>query len=121
MQRKRIALLSIAATAVATGVLLAGAQFSRGMALAAEVAVWVALVFVYIWYKEDVAQRRVRTSTEFNGFIISMSLVAMPVYFIRSRGVVRGIGAAVLFYLGMILWMVVEACAAGVALAASVG
>jgi len=102
-------------------VLLAGAQFNRGFALAAEIPVLVAWVFVYIWYKEDVAQRSVRTSTEFNGLIISFSYVALPIYFIRTRGFVRGTGAAVVFYLSMILWLILEACTAGIALAASAG
>ena len=121
MQKKRIAVLSIAATALVTGALLAGAQFSRGLALAAEVPVLVAWVLIYIWYKEDVAQRSIRTSTEFNGLVISFSFVALPIYFIRSRGLVRGAIAAAIFYLGMLSWVILEACTAGFALAATAG
>jgi hypothetical protein len=121
MQRKRVALLAIAATAIAAGALLATAQMSRGLSLVAEIPVLIAWVLIYIWYKEDVAQRSVRTSTEFNGLVIAMSVVALPIYFVRSRGFVRGAVAAVLFYLGMLGWVILEACTAAVALAASAG
>jgi hypothetical protein len=109
MQKKTIALLAIAATAIATGALSGVAEATQSIAFAAQALTLAAGALTYIWYKEDVLQRRVRTSTEFNGLVISVSVLALPIYFLRSRGLFRGLVATALFYLSMIGWVVLAA------------
>jgi hypothetical protein len=118
-QRKKLALLSIAATAVISGMLLPVGPTSRAMVLLAEVPAFVAWTLLYIWYKADVAQRSVATSTTFNGLVIALSWLALPGYFLRSRGLLGGVLSTVLFYSGVVLWALLAAITAWVRNAAS--
>jgi hypothetical protein len=43
--------------------------------------------------------------------VITFSFIAMPVYFIRSRGALRGSVAAFLFYAAVIGWSLLAAIA----------
>jgi len=104
MQRKTIALLAIAATAVSIGALSGLLEATLATAFTAEALSLLAGALIYVWYKEDVLQRRVRTSTEFNGLVILLAPVSLPIYFLRSRGLGRGLLATALFFLSMVGW-----------------
>ena len=91
------------------------------MGLVSQAVSCVAWVLTYLWYKEDVLQGRVRTSTEFNGLVIFFTLVALPIYLVRSRGFVRGTGAAIVFYLSLLAWILLVASAATLTLHTRVG
>lgn len=106
-------LFGLAVTALTAGVLVPAGGASRASVLLAQVPGFVAMVLLYVWYKADVAQRRVATSTLFNGLVISFSFIALPAYFIRTRGVFRGLGASVGLYAGIFCWMLIASMAAG--------
>jgi hypothetical protein len=106
-------LVGLAVTAVTAGVLVPAGATSRASALLAQLPGFVAMVLLYAWYKADVAQRGVATSTTFNGLVISFSFIALPAYFIRTRGVFRGLGASVGFYAGIFGWMFIAGGTAG--------
>jgi len=106
-----MALMLFSATAFAAGMLMPVQPVARHMALLGQAPTIVAWVLLYVWYKSDVASRGLVTSTWFNGLVISLSFIAMPVYFIRSRGAFRGIVAALLFYAAVIGWSLLAAIA----------
>ena len=118
---KNALLLSIAATALVSGMLLPIGPTSRAMALLAEAPAMVAWVLLYVWYKADVAQRKVATSTTFNGLVIAFGWLALPSYFVRSRGLLRGAVLTFLFYAGMLAWSLLAVVAASVRHAANAG
>ena len=112
MQKKKTVLRAIAATAIATGALASVAEANRLIGFTAQAFTLAAGALIYIWYKEDVLQRRMRMSTEFNGLVISFTLLALPIYLLRSRGLIRGLIATALFYLSMVGWAVLAGISA---------
>ena len=50
----------------------------------------VSLAAIYWWYWADKAQRQFRAGPLLNAGVIALALVALPIYFIRSRGWRRG-------------------------------
>ena len=94
---------------------------TRAMALMAEAPAIVAWVMVYLWYKADVSQRRLTTSTSFNGLVIALGLVALPGYFVRTRGLARGAMSTIIFYAGILGWSLVAGMIASVRHAANAG
>lgn len=105
MNKKTLVLLASAATAVATGALAEFSEFTRTAILAAQGLILITVVLVYLWFKEDVLQRQMRTGTEFNGLVILVTPLALPIYFLRSRGLGGGLVATALFYLCMAGWV----------------
>ena len=50
----------------------------------------VSLAAIYCWYHADKAQRQFRAGPLQNVGVIAMAIIALPVYFVRSRGWKRG-------------------------------
>lgn len=111
-RRKRLLLLSIAATAVAYGLLLPADPGARAMILLAEVPSLMAWALFYAWYKTDVLQRRTSTSTAFNGLVILLGWIAVPGYFFRTRGALRGALSTLVFYASVVAWSLLAALTA---------
>ncbi len=78
-----ISLLGPVLEALVTG----GAGSSGAFDLAEAFA---ALVPIYWWYHADKAQRQYRAGPLQNAGVIALAMVALPVYFVRSRGWRRG-------------------------------
>ena len=51
---------------------------------------FVALVLIFWWYHVDKAEHGYRAGPVMNGGMLLAAIVAMPIYFIRSRGWKRG-------------------------------
>ena len=51
---------------------------------------FVAITLVYWWYHADKAEHGYRAGPLMNGGIILAAIVALPVYFVRTRGWKRG-------------------------------
>ena len=51
---------------------------------------FVALVLIFWWYHVDKAEHGYRAGPLLNGGMLLAAVVAMPVYFVRSRGWQRG-------------------------------
>ena len=118
MKIKTSIYLAFAATSIVAGGLLPTEQTGRAMHGLAFVPSIVAWVLIYIWFKADVAQRRIRTSTTFNGLVIGFSILALPIYFFRSRGVARALKSTLIFYLCLIGWSVVATIVIAIRVAA---
>jgi hypothetical protein len=61
---------------------------------------FVAISLVYWWYHADKAEHDYRAGPLMNGGIIVLAIVALPIYFVRTRGWRKGAlasGAAVAF------------------------
>lgn len=106
LNKQNLLVVAIAASAVAAGLLAPSAQLSRVQFLFAQVPSFIAWVLLYGWYKADIAQRRTVTGTTFNGLVIAFTLFALPIYFVRTRGLLRGALSTALFCLGFIAWSV---------------
>jgi hypothetical protein len=50
----------------------------------------VSIAAIYWWYYADKEQREFRAGPLLNAGVIALALVALPVYFVRSRGWKRG-------------------------------
>ena len=50
----------------------------------------VSLAAIYWWYYADKAQRQYRAGPLLNVGVIAAAIIALPIYFIRSRGWKRG-------------------------------
>jgi peptidoglycan/LPS O-acetylase OafA/YrhL len=51
---------------------------------------FVGLALVYWWYHADKAERGYRAGALLNGGVIVLAVVALPIYFARSRGWKKG-------------------------------
>ena len=51
---------------------------------------FVALTLVYWWYHADKAEHDYRAGLLMNGGVLVLAVVALPVYFVRSRGWKKG-------------------------------
>ena len=63
----------------------------------------LSLIALFCWYHLDKAERDYRAGKLMNAGVLVLAAVALPVYFIRSRGWKRGamaIGVALLFLAG---------------------
>jgi hypothetical protein len=63
----------------------------------------IALVLIFWWYHVDKAEHAYRAGPLLNGGMLLAVVVAMPVYFIRSRGWKRGAQAIVVAALAFAL------------------
>ena len=67
----------------------------------------VSVFLVFAWYRKDTEQRGYRRSVWLNLFIIGIAILALPYYFVRSRGFKGGALATVVmlivFLVGAIL------------------
>jgi peptidoglycan/LPS O-acetylase OafA/YrhL len=50
----------------------------------------VSLVILFWWYHVDKQERNYRAGPLMNGAVLALAIVALPVYFIRSRGWKKG-------------------------------
>jgi CDP-diglyceride synthetase len=67
---------------------------------------------VYWWYTIDRRERNFRTGPLQNIGVVAISVLALPIYFVRSRGWVRG-AVATLALLGVIIAVAALAYAGG--------
>ena len=96
-----LAVLSIAgpiAEAAATGRIDSMGKFDLA-------ETFVAITLVYWWYHADKAEQGYRAGPLMNGGIILAAIVALPIYFVRTRGWKKGALAslAALAFLGLTL------------------
>jgi hypothetical protein len=96
-----LAVLSIAgpiAEAAATGRIDSMGKFDLA-------ETFVAITLVYWWYHADKAEHGYRAGPLMNGGIIVLAIVALPIYFVRTRGWKKGALAslAALAFLGLTL------------------
>lgn len=56
----------------------------------------VALPFLFWWYHVDKHEQRYRAGVLMNGGVLAAAVVALPIYFVRSRGWKRGLLTTVL-------------------------
>ena len=62
----------------------------------------VGVLLIFLWYRMDTAQIGYRRSPWLNVGVIALAVVALPYYFFRSRGALKGAvatGALVLAYI----------------------
>src|SRR5882724_7172548 len=62
---------------------------------------FLSLAPIYWWYYVDKEQRQFRAGPLLNVGVIALAIIALPVYFIRSRGWKRG-GVICLYALGVV-------------------
>ena len=63
---------------------------------------FVGVALVFWWYHADKRSRRYEAGPLMNGGVIVVAIVALPIYFVRSRGWRRG-GIATLLAVGFFL------------------
>ena len=65
----------------------------------------ISLVLLFWWYHVDKDERNFRASPLMNAGVLVLAIIALPVYFIRSRGWKRGAAATALatLFLGAML------------------
>lgn len=68
----------------------------------------VALVFA--WYRMDAWQRGYRRSPVLDVMVVAVTILALPYYFFRTRGLVGGLRASGLLLLSLIGYSVLEFC-----------
>lgn len=57
----------------------------------------VGILLIFLWYRTDAQQLAFRRSPVLNVMVIAITLFALPYYFFRSRGFLRGCIATALF------------------------
>jgi hypothetical protein len=84
-------------------------QWSAGIEVA---AVLVTSLLIFAWYFQDARERAFRRGYWQDFGVAGAALVGLPVYLFRSRGARGGAlatGAAVLFYFGMLVMLLLGA------------
>jgi len=69
----------------------------------------VGLLLTFLWYRIDSEHLRYRRSPILNVMVLAFTLLALPYYFFRSRGFLRGSVATVLFLLVAIAYSALQA------------
>jgi hypothetical protein len=54
------------------------------------VETFLAITLIYWWYHADKSERQYRAGPLLNGGVIAAAVLALPIYFVRSRGWKRG-------------------------------
>jgi hypothetical protein len=67
----------------------------------------LSLALVYWWFRQDAMQRRFRYGSPTVVLVVAFSIIGLPVYFFRSRGLRRGLVA--------VGWMLLLILTAGLA------
>jgi formate hydrogenlyase subunit 4 len=65
-------------------------------------ATLISALLIFGWYRIDSSQRGYRRSPWLNVGVVLLALVALPVYFFRSRGAKGGLTATAIFLAGII-------------------
>ena len=68
----------------------------------------VALIFA--WYRMDAAQREYRRSPFLDVMVVAVTILALPYYFFRTRGLAGGLRASGLLVLALIGYSVLQFC-----------
>ena len=63
---------------------------------------------VFLWYRLDSDERRYRRSAFLNIAVVCVALLALPYYFFRTRGLVRGLGMTAAFLGSIVLWALLQ-------------
>lgn len=59
-------------------------------------------LLIFMWFRQDTDERDYKRSPTLNAGIIGLSLVALPYYFFRSRGAMRGMLATFVFVVALV-------------------
>jgi hypothetical protein len=70
--------------------------------------VFVSLAPIYWWYHEDKKQMQYSAGPLMNAGVIALAIVALPIYFVRSRGWKRGSLFTLLFAVAVAVTFVLE-------------
>lgn len=69
----------------------------------------IGLLLTFLWYRIDSDQLGYRRSAILNVMVLAITLLALPYYFLRSRGFLRGSLATVLFLLVAFAYSMLQA------------
>ena len=100
MNVKSVALLSLAAVAAASGVATQYPDPYRPSEAAEVILVLLFALATFAWFRADAIQRSYRRSPILNVAVFGIAALALPYYFVRSRGWKRG-AMAILGALGI--------------------
>jgi len=103
---KRLTLLALAFLAFLQG---AVGQYLQPGALHPRSDIGVALagaMLLFFWYRLDTDERAFQRSIWLNVGVVALALFALPYYFFRSRGFLKGFVACLLFLLCGVVWAV---------------
>lgn len=89
-----------------------GAQGGQVSRLIEFVFLAATTVMIYVWYYVDAAEQRFRRTPLLGGAVIMLSIIAIPVYLVRSRPRGKRV-VALLRFLGLLLLTPVVAISAG--------
>jgi hypothetical protein len=70
--------------------------------------VFVSIAPIYWWYHEDKNEMQYRAGRLMNAGVIALAIVALPIYFIRSRGWKRGSLFVLMFVVAVAVTFVLE-------------
>ncbi len=68
----------------------------------------VGVFLVFLWYRFDTDLMRYRRSPLLNVAVVALGLIALPYYFLRSRGFVRGSLASLVFLLLVVAYSLLQ-------------
>jgi hypothetical protein len=110
MSAKLVVLLSLGAVALFNGVarqlLTPGQLFSD-----ADIPfMFLSIALIFFWFRLDANQRGYRRSPLLNVSVVALAIVALPYYFFRSRGFMRGALATGAFVLVLVGCTALQVC-----------
>ena len=72
------------------------------------VAAFVGVVLSFAWYRFDTDLRGYRRSVLLNIGVIAFPVLALPYYFFRTRGFLRGLAAVAVMLVSVVLYTVLQ-------------
>lgn len=66
----------------------------------------VGIILVFQWFRLDANARSYRRSSFLNVCVVAIAIIALPYYFFRSRGALRGLVATIVMLLAAVGWSV---------------
>jgi hypothetical protein len=64
----------------------------------------IGVFFVFLWFRTDAERLGFKRSLFLNIAVVGLALVALPYYFIRSRGLRGGTIAILFFFAALVAW-----------------
>ncbi|MBI1425015.1 MAG: hypothetical protein GC149_16330 [Gammaproteobacteria bacterium] len=68
----------------------------------------IGAAFIYFWYATDAEQIGYKRGYVLNICVIALTIVGLPYYFFRSRGLKKGLIYSAVFVVFILLWFVFE-------------
>ena len=110
LDARGVVLISLAVIAFVSGVTRQVLEPGQPFAQADISFALLSVALIFAWYRMDAVQRGYRRSPFLDVMVVAITILALPYYFFRTRGLVGGFRASGILILAIIGYSVLQFC-----------